>query len=78
MKTYTGREMAAKLRDGDFEAVETFAPLPTYDATGERRGTATATRVRLPESTLEGQLGKIKFHITRKQRDGSVTVDLIV
>ena len=70
--------MTAKLRDGDFETVETLAPLPTFDASGERRGTATATRVRLPESTLEGRLGKIKFHITRKQKNGTVTVDLIV
>lgn len=78
MKTYTGREMAAKLRDGDFDAVETLAPLPTFDASGKRRGTATATRVLLPESTLGGRHGKTKFNIVREQKDDTVLVQLIV
>lgn len=77
MKTYTGREMAAKLRDGDFKAVQSLASLPTYDATGDRRGTAHAARVRLPASTLASRLDKTKFNIIRKQNDGTVLVQLM-
>lgn len=78
MKTYTGKEMAAKMRDGEFDRVETLAPLRTYDASGNRKGTATATRVEIPEATLGGRLGKIKFHITRTTNSGAVVVELIV
>lgn len=78
MKTYTGSEMAAKMRDGEFDAVETLAPLRTYNAKGERQGTATATRVEIPEATLGGRLSKIKFHITRRTNDNKVVVELIV
>lgn len=74
---YTGREMAAKMRDGEFDVVETFANLNTYNARGEKQGEATATRVHLPESTLEGQLGKVKFSIERR-KENKVIVEIRV
>jgi len=37
MTTYTGKEMAAKMRDGEFDTVETFATLPTFNDKGNAK-----------------------------------------
>lgn len=77
--TYTGREMAAKMRDGEFETVELLANLNTYNARNEKQGEAIGTRVHLPEATLGGRLGDLKFSIEREvERENKVVVELRV
>ena len=61
--TYTGREVAAKMRDGEFDTVEVFAEINTYNARGEKQGTAVATRVEIPESTLMNRLRSTRIEI---------------
>jgi len=61
--TFTGREMAAKMRDGKFDTVEVLATINTYNARGEKQGEAIATRVQVPESTLMGRLRKTRMEI---------------
>lgn len=73
MSTLTGREMAAKIRDGEFDTVSTIANLNTYNARGEKQGEAIGTRIELPESTLEGRLSTIRFSIDRV-KDGTAYV----
>ena len=75
-RIYTGREMAANLRDGQISAVETFANLDTHNARGEKQGEAVATRVELSEATLGGRLGKLRFNIERVRSDGTAIVEI--
>lgn len=67
--TFTGREVAAKMRDGEFDTVEVFAEINTYNTHGEKQGTAVATRVEIPESTLMDRLRKIRISIERVRND---------
>ena len=51
MKTYRGRELAAKMRDGDFETAEMLVHADTFDARGNRKGER-QMRVEVPHDTL--------------------------
>jgi len=79
MKTYTGRELAAKMRDGGFETVETLASLNTFDAEDEKQGTAIGVRVEISENTLMGRLSNLKFSIENQYDfENKVVVELKV
>ncbi len=77
MKTYTGRELAAKMRDGEFEAVETLANLNTYNAYDKKQGTAVGARIEIPEDTLMSRFSNFKFSIeNRYDLENKVVVEL--
>lgn len=79
MKTYTGRELAAKMRDGEFETVETLANLNTFDAEDEKRGNAVGVRVEISEDILMGRLSNLEFSIeNRYDLKNKVVVELRV
>lgn len=79
MKMYTGRELAAKMRDGEFETVETLANLSTLNAEDEKQGTAVGVRVEISEDTLMSRFSNIKFSIeNRYDLKNKVVVELRV
>jgi hypothetical protein len=73
--TFTGREMAAKMRDGKFDAVEVLATINTYNARNEKQGEAIGTRVEIPESTLMDRFGSTRIEIVRVE-DNAAYVEI--
>jgi len=79
MKTHTGRELAAKIRDGEFDTVETLANLNTFDAEDEKQGTAVGVRVEISEDTLNSRLSNLRFSIENQYDfENKVIVELRV
>lgn len=79
LETFTGRELAAKMRDGDFDTVETLASLNTFDVGDEKQGIAVGVRVEISEDTLMSRLSNLKFSIENQyDSENKVVVELKV
>ena len=79
METFTGRELAAKMRDGDFDTVETLASLNTFDVGDEKQGTAVGVRIEISEDTLMSRFSNLKFSIENQyDSENKVVVELRV